>query len=57
MVSVRVFDPSGVSVYNHDLGMNLNGTLPVPLGEMASGIYIVELTFGDQKVFKRLIKN
>ncbi len=55
-VKVRVLDLSGVSVYNQDLGMKQSGTIMVPLSSLASGIYMVELTSGDQKVVQRLIK-
>ena len=55
-VSVRVIDISGVSVYNKDLGEQQNGTISIPLSTFAAGIYMVELTQGDQKVTQRLVK-
>ena len=55
-VSVRVLDLSGVSIYNQKLGNLQSGSVSIPLGSFASGIYMVELTSGDQKVTERLIK-
>ncbi len=56
MVSIRVLDLSGISIYNDNLGMKQNGSVSVPLGNFASGVYMVELTQGNQKVVQRLIK-
>ena len=53
---IRVLDLSGVCVFTENLGMKQNGSVTVPLSSMASGIYIVELTSGSQKVSQRLIK-
>ncbi|PQJ13115.1 hypothetical protein CJD36_005065 [Flavipsychrobacter stenotrophus] len=55
-VTVRVMDISGVSIYNQDLGEQKNGTISVPLSTFAAGIYMVELTQGEQKVTQRLVK-
>ncbi len=55
-VTVRILDLSGVSVYNQSLGVKQNGSVTIPLANMASGIYMVELTTDDQKVVQRLIK-
>ena len=55
-VAVRVLDLSGVIVYNSNLGVQQNGSVNIPLGNLASGIYMVELTQGEQKVVQRLIK-
>ena len=55
-VSVRVLDLSGVSIYNQKLGVQQSGSVSIPLSSFASGIYMVELTSGDQKVTERLIK-
>ena len=55
-VTVRVIDISGVSIYTQDLGEQQNGTISVPLGSFAAGIYMVELTQGEQKVTQRLVK-
>ena len=55
-VDLRVLDLSGVSVYSKDLGLQQSGTVSVSLSNFASGIYMVELTSGDQKVVQRLVK-
>jgi len=55
-VGIRMMDLSGVSVYNTDLGLQQNGSVNVPLSNFAAGIYMVELTQGDQKVVQRLVK-
>ena len=55
-VNIRMMDLSGVSVYNTSLGLQQSGSVNVPLSNLASGIYMVELTQGDQKVVQRLIK-
>ena len=55
-VSIRVLDLSGASIYNEALGAKQNGAVKVPLNNIASGIYMVELTSGGQKVVQRLVK-
>ena len=55
-VNIRMMDLSGVSVYNTSLGLQQSGSVNVPLSNLASGIYMVELTQGDQKVVQRLVK-
>ncbi len=55
-VSVRIMDVSGVSIYNQDLGTKQNGVITVPMSNFAAGVYMVELTQGEQKVTKRLVK-
>ena len=55
-VSLRVLDLSGICVYNRDLGMQQKGSTTISLHNFASGIYLVELTSGKQKVVQRLIK-
>ena len=55
-VSVRIMDVSGVSIYSQDLGAKQNGVLTVPMSNFAAGVYMVELTQGEQKVTRRLIK-
>ena len=55
-VSIRVLDLSGVSIYNKSLGVLQSGSVKVPLTNFASGIYMVELTSGTEKVVQRLIK-
>ena len=53
---IRMTDVSGVSVYNKDLGIQQQGSVNIPLDNYAAGIYMVELTNGDQKVVQRLVK-
>ncbi|PQJ08990.1 hypothetical protein CJD36_021535 [Flavipsychrobacter stenotrophus] len=55
-VTIRVVDITGASIYNKDLGEQQNGTISVPLNTFAAGIYMVELTQGEQKVTQRLVK-
>ncbi len=55
-VSVRIMDVSGVSIYNQDLGTKQNGVITVPMSNFAAGVYMVEITQGEQKVTKRLVK-
>ncbi len=55
-VSVRVLDLSGVSIYQKDLGIKQSGSVRMSLSQFASGIYMVELTSGNEKVVQRLIK-
>ena len=55
-VSVRIMDVSGVSIYSQDLGAKQNGVITVPMSNFAAGVYMVELTQGEQKVTKRLVK-
>ena len=55
-VSVRVLDMSGVSIYNKDLGLQQSGTVNISLSNFASGVYMVELTSGSEKIVHRLVK-
>ncbi len=55
-VAVRILDMAGVSIYNKNLGLQNTGTVNVQLSNFASGIYMVELTSGSQKVVQRLVK-
>ncbi len=54
--SIRILDLSGVSVYNRDLGTLQNGNVNVSLSSFAAGVYMVELTSGNEKVVQRLVK-
>ena len=56
-VSVRIMDISGVSVYSEQLGQLQSGNIKVPLSAFPSGIYMVELISGNQKVVQRLIRD
>jgi phosphodiesterase/alkaline phosphatase D-like protein len=55
-VSVRIMDVSGVSIYSQDLGTKQNGVITVPMSNFAAGVYMVEITQGEQKVTRRLVK-
>ncbi len=53
---IRILDLSGVSVYNRDLGALQSGNVNVSLSSFAAGVYMVELTSGNEKVVQRLVK-
>ncbi len=55
-VNVRIVDIAGVSVYQSNTGNQASGTVNVNLNGLAAGVYMVEVTAGNQKVVKRLIK-
>ncbi len=55
-VSIRVLDLSGNNVFTEDLGMKESGEVTLRLGNVAAGIYMVELTSGDQKVVQKIVK-
>ncbi len=55
-VTVKVMDVTGVCVFEKDLGATANGALAIPLDKYASGVYMVEVTAGKEKVVQRLIK-
>ena len=54
--SVRVMDVEGVTVLTQDLGIQQNGSTQIALDKLASGVYMVEITSGTQKVVHRLVK-
>ena len=54
--NITVFDMAGVNVYNNDLGIVKNGTVAISLNNFAAGIYLFEITSGDKKITKKLIK-
>lgn len=54
-VSVTVMDISGVSIYNNRFDA-ANGTVRVPLKDLAAGIYLVEVASGTNKSVHRLVK-
>ncbi len=54
--SVHVLDVEGVTVLSLDLGIQQNGSTQISIDKLASGVYIVELTFGSDKVVRRLVK-
>lgn len=56
VVSLRMLDLAGVSVYDQNLGVKESGSVNVSLNRFAPGVYMVELISGDQKMVQRLIK-
>jgi hypothetical protein len=54
--NIRLMDVSGVTIFNKDMGNVQSGSLSIPLGNIASGIYLVELTSGNQGAAERVIK-
>ena len=55
-VEVRLMDISGITLYSKDLGIQQQGIVNLPLAGYAAGIYMVELTSGNNKVVQRLVK-
>ena len=55
-VQVAITDIAGVNVYNNDLGQQQSGSLRIPLTNLASGVYMVALTSGSEKVVQPLVK-
>jgi hypothetical protein len=53
---VRILTVEGVCVATQDLGIQQNGSITLPLDNLASGVYMVEFTSGDKKVVQRLVK-
>ena len=55
-VSVNIMNLSGVTVLSQDLGLQSNGQAKFALDQLASGIYLMEFTSGNDKIVKRLVK-
>jgi hypothetical protein len=55
-VSIRLLDMSGVCVYSKKTGNQQNGAQYINIDKLASGIYLMELTAGNEKVVLRLVK-
>lgn len=55
-VSLKLMDMNGVSVYAREMGIRQGGVVTVPMGNFATGIYMVELSQGDHKTTKKLVK-
>lgn len=55
-VAIRVIDVRGANVYTQNLGKMQRGTIRIPVQQLAAGMYMVELTQGQNKVVQRLIK-
>jgi hypothetical protein len=54
--SIRVLNVEGVTVLSQDLGVQQSGSVKLAVDKLASGVYMVELTSGADKVVHRLIK-
>lgn len=55
-VSVKVTDISGICVYTRDLGTQQAGQVTIPVAKLAAGIYMVELTSGNNRSVQKLVK-
>jgi hypothetical protein len=53
---LRVLDMAGICVLERNLGIDKTGTVKVPVQKLAAGIYLVELTSGNNTVIKRFVK-
>lgn len=53
---VRITDMAGRVVYYNDMGMQQAGTTMIPVNNLAPGIYFTEVSSGNQKVVKKLVK-
>jgi hypothetical protein len=54
--SVRIMNMAGQTVIKMELGKQLSGSVNIPLNNVASGVYIVEFTSGNQITTQRLVK-
>ena len=54
--TINIMNAAGVSVMNKDLGTQQAGKVSISLNELSAGIYIVEITNGDQKKVAKLVK-
>ncbi len=53
--TARVYDAQGKQVFSSEIGINTNQTT-IPLGNMANGIYLLEITSNKGRILKRLVK-
>ena len=54
--TVRILSLEGVCVMTQELGVQQNGSVLLSLDNLASGVYMVELTSGNERVVQRLVK-
>jgi hypothetical protein len=54
--TVSLTDINGVVMYTTTIAEAMSGAVTIPLHKLASGIYHVAFTHGDNKVVKRLVK-
>ncbi len=55
-IAIRILDITGVAVYNTTAKATANGSIKIPVAKFASGVYMVEVSSGDEKTVQRLIK-
>lgn len=55
--TVRLLTLSGSTVKNIPLGMQKEGQVSIPVGELIRGIYLIELTAGNQINTQKIIKD
>jgi hypothetical protein len=53
---IRIMSVEGLCVLTQDLGVQKSGSVNISLDNLVSGIYMVELISGEDRVVKRLIK-
>jgi len=54
--TVRIINVEGITVITQKLGLQQSGSVKIGLAQLASGVYLVELTSGTDKVVHRLVK-
>jgi hypothetical protein len=55
-VILRLLDVSGASVLSQDLGIQQSGSIYLDLENMVAGVYLVEITSGNEHTVQRLVK-
>ncbi len=53
--TARVYDAQGKQVFSSEISANVNQTT-IPLGNMANGIYLLEIISSKGRILKRLVK-
>jgi len=54
--SVKLMDMSGVMITTMDLGLQQSGSVKLSLGNLAAGMYLIELKSGTQRAIERIVK-
>ncbi len=54
--TLRMLSVEGVCVYTQAFGSLQGGSLTIPLSNISDGVYLIELTSGNEKVVYRLVK-
>jgi len=55
--SIRLINSSGQIISNLSLGIQQTGQAIIPVKQFSSGLYVVEVEIGNDKVSKKVIKN